>query len=105
MPSARPLTIAQPGVAQRRGERLGGELALRRGVAAADDRYRRPIEQFEPAFDINQWRWIGGLQQCLRILGVGQRHYMIVGVCEPGFDGCEIACKFRRPVWRRRPCR
>jgi len=55
------------------GERPCVVDALRRRVAAADDRDRGPREPFDLALDVQQERRVGGLEQRLRIVGLAER--------------------------------
>ena len=53
----------QARLAQRAGERLGVALALRGGVAAADDGERGALQQLDAAARVEQRRRIGDLEQ------------------------------------------
>src|SRR5437867_6578298 len=64
---------AQSGVAQRLGEALGVMLALRRGVAAADDGERGMLQKLSAAERIKDGRRVRRLQQCTGIVFVGKR--------------------------------
>ena len=73
----------QAGVGQRSGKALGVLQALRRRIAAADDGQCRTVEQIEPAANIKQGRRVWNFQQRLRILGVGQRHDVLMVALRP----------------------
>src|SRR5207247_11316893 len=64
---------AQSGVAQRGGEAVGVMLALRRGVAAADDGERGMLQKLSAAERIKDGRRVRRLQQCTGIVFVGKR--------------------------------
>jgi len=63
----------QPGLAQMLGKGMGVDLALRRRVAAADDRNHRRLQEFDPALGVQQQRRIGGFEQRSGVGGVAER--------------------------------
>ena len=81
----------QAGAGQDGGEGFGGGFALLGGIAAADDRQRRPVEQFEAALDESQYRRIGGIEQRLRIGGVGKGDDVVARPGRPFERGVDLA--------------
>jgi hypothetical protein len=79
-----PADDAQSGFAQGAGEGFGIALALGGGVAAADHGQHRAVEQFRAAFEVKQYGRVPGVEQALRILGVGQCNQAVAGLPGPG---------------------
>jgi hypothetical protein len=46
---------------------------LGRGIAAADHGEARAREQLAPAVQVQQCGWVGGFEERLRIIGIGER--------------------------------
>ena len=81
-----PAHHGQSGIGERPGESLGVGHALRGRVAAADNGERRPRQQLGAAFDVEQRRRVGDLQEPWRVMAVGQGEDAIRRILEPGAD-------------------
>ena len=79
-----PLMLAtQLGFAQRTRKLFGVGDALSRAVAAADNGDSKLVEQGAIAFNIEQGRRVGDLQQQLRVMWVAEGDHMIGRVLQP----------------------
>ena len=75
------------GTGECRSEALSILNALWCWITTANDCQSGSIEQFKTPSNIDQRRWIGNLEQRLRILGIGQRDDVLVILGRP-FASC-----------------
>ena len=81
---SQPADNDQAGASQGFGKSFGIGFALATGIATADHRQRRPVEQLDVTLDIKKCRRIGAVEQGLRVIGIAEGNNPVTGFSRPG---------------------